>query len=736
MDKVNENTQATDADLSFLEGELSKAQTPATLEELVKKVAYKKTASQLRIEAKKYDPDCFYEVGDLIYKEYDEPLTVSSKGAEPFKGAVVLKVINKTTLPDFNCEMLEVDYTGGGTFRKHIDYMKKTNTQVMLPSNCDGRGKTAEILQKKEDPRLHELPMTDKDMKKLETNLRSALSKSSRFFSWDKFWDLEAKRIQIQGKDRESLEKHFQDTQQSTSTADLVSELFKTSRDDKNFQLCCVSLNFALENEYKKQIIFTSPEDWGKWLSKETLDSFLTNLPISKPKAKMPPLEEEKAETISPTPELPLKVYLTWREVFSGCIKIPKAMNRHFTQAREYIFTDTESGTDYTVFYYPSSQIFWGLKEFYEKNNVPQGASLTIEKSNLTHVEFSLKKSKKKLEAPVLTYDATKDRFIDSETDAFTFSLPNKIIHIERETLKALLALYGQLKSPDLKELLVAVFKNFGLEGETLSLHYQRAFHLIDVLKRTTIEDLEKVLLNSPEFSVSEKGKGIFIYKTEKEAEAETELVEVEKRTKEMAAAAAQQEKEEEGLPEIGTVGEIQIPEGAKVIEVIEPAKKEPARKERPRAPIPAPREKRPAARPAAPPAGKREKKVILSREKRAEEPPQKEKPPKRKKEGLKPDIEKTARGRRGVKRILEERIEIEESELEALIALKAKDEEHEKEAPPAKEALKEETKEDYKEYIAEKPAVSIFADKLKIALDKKKSEEPEKSKKTKKKRK
>ena len=205
MEKVNENTQVIDTDLAFLEKELTKTRAPAILDELVKKVAYKKTASQLRLEAKKYDPDCIYEIDDLIYKEYDEPLTVSSKGAEPFKGAVVIKVVNKIALPDFNCEMLEVDYTGGGIFRKHIDYMKKTRTQVLLPSNCDGRGKTAEILQKKDDPRLNELPMTDKDMKKLETSLRSSLSKSSLFFNWGKHWHLEEKRIQRQESARKTL---------------------------------------------------------------------------------------------------------------------------------------------------------------------------------------------------------------------------------------------------------------------------------------------------------------------------------------------------------------------------------------------------------------------------------------------------------------------------------------------------------------------------------------------------
>lgn len=732
MEKVNENTQVIDTDLAFLEKELTKTQTPAILDELVKKVAYKKTASQLRLEAKKYDPECIYEIDDLIYKEYDEPLTVSSKGAEPFKGAVVIKVVNKIALPDFNCEMLEVDYTGGGIFRKHIDYMKKTSTQVLLPSNCDGRGKTAEILQKKDDPRLKELPMTDKDMKKLETSLRSSLSKSSLFFNWGKYWHLEEKRIQIKDKDKKALEKHFQDAQQSSSTADIVSQLFKTPPDDESFELFCLSLNYTLENEYKKKIIFTSPEGWGKWFSKETLDSFLVNLPISKPKAKIPPMEEENIGAISPPQEFPLKLYLTWREVLSGCIKIPKALNRHFTQAREYIFTDSESGQDYTVFYYPSSHVFFGLKEFYEKNNVPQGASLTIEKTDLTHCQFSLKKAKKKLEAPILTYDPAKDRFIDSGTEAFTFSLPNKIIHIERETLKALLDLDSQLKSADLKELLIVIFKNFGLEGEALSLHYQRAFHLVDVIRRTTIEDLESVLFNSPEFSMSEKGKGLFLYRTEEEMEAEIDLEEEKRGLVEKVAAGTLEEKEEETLPEIGTVGEIQIPEGTKVIEVIEPVKKVPARVEKPEVAMPADTRKRPMA----PPPVKKEKKVIPPRETPPEEPSKKDKLPKRKKEGLKPDLDRPARGKRGVKRILEERIEIEESELEALFARKAGDEEQVKVEAPVREEIKEETKEDYKEYIEEKPSPSIFADKLKIALDKKKDEEPEKPKKPKRRRK
>ena len=103
MDQANELTHIVDADLSFLGKELAKTKNPVKQEELVTKTAFKKTASLRRLEAKQYHPDCMYEIGDLVHREYDESLTVSSKGTEHFKGSVVLKVVNKFKLPDFNC---------------------------------------------------------------------------------------------------------------------------------------------------------------------------------------------------------------------------------------------------------------------------------------------------------------------------------------------------------------------------------------------------------------------------------------------------------------------------------------------------------------------------------------------------------------------------------------------------------------------------------------------------------
>ena len=65
MDKANEYTKITEADLSFLEEELLQINKALTLNELAQKVAFKKTSSQLKQDVKKYDPYSRFEVGDF-----------------------------------------------------------------------------------------------------------------------------------------------------------------------------------------------------------------------------------------------------------------------------------------------------------------------------------------------------------------------------------------------------------------------------------------------------------------------------------------------------------------------------------------------------------------------------------------------------------------------------------------------------------------------------------------------
>lgn len=703
MDKEKDNTVIIEKDISFIESEFSKANSSLSLSKLAQKLAYKKNASQLSQEVKKYDPSCKYEVNDLIYKEYNEPLLISSKCAEPFEGAVVLKVVNKITYENFNCEMLEVDCTGGGTFRKHIDYMKKTKTQVLLPSNTERKESTPEVLKKEDDPRLTELPMTDKDMRKLEKNLEAALSHSDKFFHWTDHWQLKEKQVNIQDKKIKQIEKSLSETKQSAFTTDLVATFFDQPSSSKLFDLHCLSLNYTLEKKYKKKFNFVSPDGWGKWILKDTVDSFMKDLPLSAPKAKVP-LQEKKKEEKKKSPSFPFKVYLTWRDVLSGGLKIPKDLSKEFSHSREYILTDSEGKKDYPVYYYPSSHIFIGLKEFYEVNNVPQGASLTLEKKDLTHFNITLKKSKKKISVPQVTYDPKEDKFSESEKEMFTFSLPNKIIFLDKETLKKLFSLYPQRNNLDLRELLFLIFKNFGLEGETLSLHSLRAFHLIDVLKQTTQEEVEKTMLSSNEFGMSEKKKGLFFYqdmiKVEDIVGAE-ELVEM---PKEISEGEDVEAPAEETLPEIGTVGEIAVPEELEEIEEVE-EKEEVVKKIKVKAPPPL-------------------KKEVIEAE------PRKEKETRKKKHKEMMEVERAPRRRKGEKRFIEERIELEESEQEALFAVKAKEKKEIEEVHEA--AKKKEKKEEFKDFVTEEPKFGLFADKLKSALDKttKKPDKKEKKKK------
>jgi hypothetical protein len=667
MDKDNNLTQVTGDNLAFVEKELESTSRPLALREITEKLAFHKTASQRISDVFKYDPNCKYQVGDLIYKEYDEPLTVSSKTVEHFQGAVVLKVVNKVFYDSFQCEMLEVDYSGGGLFRKYIDYMTKTKTQVLLPSDCERKGLLPEKMPKAEDPRLSELPMTDRDIKTLEKRLRSALAKSDRFFNWNDYWQLAKNKVDIPDDKVKETAALIQETRLSARTEDLVGRLFGIEASHNHFEITCLSLDHALEKKHKKEFVFVSPLGWGRWHLIAILNSLQEELPLSAPPAKLPETEVTEKPQLSTFHEFPLKIYLTWREVLSGGVRVPKSLNKELSSIREYNFVDAEENKNHTVYYYPSSCIFLGLKDFFLSQNIPQGTSLTLERKSPAEFSFWLKKSKKKISVPQLNYNPVEDKFTDPGAEAFTFALPNKIIFLEKETLEQLLALYEQRDDKDLHDLLVIVFKNFSLESDGHSLHFLRAYHLVDILKQTNQEDVETALLNSEEFSASEKKKGIFHYQ-----EPRLEVEEVAPALPVEVPEAPAYEPEAETLPE----EEVPAEEAAGEIETAVP----PVRV----APPPLkPKVEAPAAKPA-----KRKKPRI---------------------EG-----ERGPRPRKSERRVIEERIELAESEQEALAAVKEQEE-------VEVEITAKEKKEEVKPAAAKEVAFGgLFAEKLKTALKKK----------------
>jgi hypothetical protein len=675
---TNETTNlitVTADDIALVERELTATPHPLSLKSLAEKLAFEKTASQRLQDVKKYNPNARFEVGDFIYKDYDEALTVGSKTVEHFKGPVILRVVAKTHFKNFNCDMLEVDYPGGGVFRKYVDYMKKTRTQVLLPANVDGRNETAELIAKSDDPRLTELPMTERDLKTLEKHLRTELIKKPEFFTWGDFWQLASKRVDIPEERVKEIENEFVETRRSAATEDLVKKHFGLEASSDMFELTCLSLNVLLEKKYKKEFLLLTDAGWGKWHLKKILNSLPERLPLSAPMIRLPELGEVEKPEMSTVLAFPIKVYLTWREILSGGLKVPRSLGKELSHFREYTFTDSDDNKSYTLYYYPNGNFFLGLGEFYTQANIPQGTSLTLEKTGPNTFNFWVKKSKKKIAVSRLSYDFDKDEFQDTGEETFSFAEPNKIIFIERETLAKLLPLYEQRTVLDLRDLLTLIFKSPALGGPAHSLHFLRAYHLADLIRQTTQEDVETVLLNSPDFSKSDKKKGMFYYQEPYVPKEEVPI------------GFPAEEPLLEPLP-----GELPSEEGLAGEYGLEPGREEAAAALEGAA-------GEEAKVPAVPPAAKKEK------------PFRKKKP--------KAEGEKVPRPKKSERRVIEEKIEEEESVAEALSAIKEKEEE-------GAEMRAREKKEEFKPVAKEEPKFGIFADLLKTALKKKDDKKPE----------
>ncbi len=521
MDKDNSLVLVTPDDIAFLEGELGKTRRPFSLHEMTETLAFRKTAGQRSEVVKIYDPNAAYGVGDSIYKEYDEPLTVGSRVQEHFQGSVVLKVVRKIVDKTLGCEMLEVDYNGGGPFRKYVDYMAKTKTLVLLPTNCGLTGQAPQIMGASSDPRLTELPMTERDVKALERAIRAALTKSPAFFAWGDRWQLKADPPVVTDETIKGIAARIREQGKSAATTDLVREFFGLEPSSDLFDITCLWLAHLLETKHKKEFVSVSPVDWGKWHLKAALASMPDGRALLAPEARLPEFDPAEKVEVAPFHEFPLKVYLGWREILSGGVKIPRWYNKELSHSREYTFTNAEDKVVLTAYFFPLLGYFLGFQEYFAAANIPQGTSMTLEKTGPAAFQFWIKKAKKKIQVAKVAYDAATDMFADAG-EAPTMALPNKIIYIERDHLAKVFAMAAEREGKDLRELVVPIFQAFASHSVPTALHYLRAYHLVDLIKRTTQEDVELVLLNTPEFVKSDKKKGEYYYR---QAEPEKPVV-------------------------------------------------------------------------------------------------------------------------------------------------------------------------------------------------------------------
>ncbi len=371
------------------------------------------------------------------------------------------------------------------------------------------------------DPRLTELPMTERDVKALERSIRAALTKSPAFFAWGDRWQLKADPPVVTDETIKSIAARIREQGQSAATTDLVREAFGLEPSSDLFDITCLWLAHLLETKHKKEFVSVSPVDWGKWHLKAALAAMPDGRALMAPEAGLPEFDPAEKVEVAPFHEFPLKVYLGWREILSGGVKIPRWYNKELSHSREYTFTNAEDKVVLTAYFFPLLGYFLGFQEYFAAANIPQGTSMTLEKTGPAAFQFWIKKAKKKIQVAKVAYDAATDLFADAG-EAPTMALPNKIIYIERDHLAKVFAMAAEREGKDLRELVVPIFQAFASHSVGSALHYLRAYHLVDLIKRTTQEDVELVLLNTPEFVKSDKKKGEYYYR---QAEPEKPIV-------------------------------------------------------------------------------------------------------------------------------------------------------------------------------------------------------------------
>ena len=89
---VDVNLSIEKEDIDFLRKQLHGKVLPLELAELAYQLALFKTREKRTDKVKIYNPNCQYEVGDLIYKEYPGKIPVGAKKYIEMERGVVLRV--------------------------------------------------------------------------------------------------------------------------------------------------------------------------------------------------------------------------------------------------------------------------------------------------------------------------------------------------------------------------------------------------------------------------------------------------------------------------------------------------------------------------------------------------------------------------------------------------------------------------------------------------------------------
>ncbi len=517
-------------DIEWIKSLIREQGAPLSLEQIVSQLARKKSALTQGKKVKVFNPEIDYEIGDLIYKYYDEDLKFSRERVSHFKGGVVLKVVGKEKRPE-GFSILRVTYEGTGLFKHYIDFLERTSSHLLIPCGFSGKSEPVEYLEDEES--LMDAPLDQNYVKKLSKYVEEALKKSEDFVHWNSYFYLK-ELLEDVGDAVGKVEEYLKEKGDFETYYNLVEKIYSIKFTDHKFFSWVISLNRYLESKGRGKIVKVSNHDWGKWGLKSFFVSLKDELPIAEKPIKIGNLRRNKKDITRAIWQFyaderkekaqHLRFYLTWREIFSGALKVYKAYESHFDEEREIILIDNEKKKNYNAFYYPEEGFLLGLEEIYKIYSPIQGSLFFLQKEDFNKFSFSFRKAKKVITAFKCEYDRNQKKIIFTGQPVDTHTEINKAILISRDELAKITLLWEEAsRIENLNELLHFVFLNFGNPQESYKIYYLKAYHIADMFRNVKKEDFEAVLFGNPEFFSSEEEKGYFYLDLTKIGEEEIE---------------------------------------------------------------------------------------------------------------------------------------------------------------------------------------------------------------------
>jgi hypothetical protein len=515
--QFDNNLDISKEDIDFIKSFLKGKFQPLEFNDIVYQVALFKTQDNRKSQVKVYNPNCEYKVGDLIFKEYPGQLPIGNKKYTAVEQGIILKV-EEVRNRSGRDEIL-LSYDGTSEFRKYAEYLKKQKIELLLPHKSQKICQEAEYLTVDLDPRRTQSPLIERDFVILRKKLTNVLNKESAIaFISDKVM-LKENLKELAPEIFSAIKEFLKTRQASESTEFFVENFAKVAPGDPEFASTCFALNYIMTTQYKIDLQQTNTRGWGKWhllsvlyhIKKNALvgesNPFLRSLSFENKKNL---LQRRKKLEESIFSEGETRYFLTQREITSGAVRL-KSNLYHFGSDIEIEAVDTFTHKKYTLYYYQDENLLLGFERIFESYKALQGTTLVFEQTGADEFQFTIKTTKKGAITDKIVYDAEKKVFLISTDKMASQVCVNKSIFLEAEVFHTLNERLDEFRKIETyNKLFHKIFLEFGGREKNYEIHILRLYHILDLIAPVDLRLVEEVILSNPEFVPAEKLAGVF----------------------------------------------------------------------------------------------------------------------------------------------------------------------------------------------------------------------------------